>query len=445
MDKPVPTFTIRTLGCKVNQFESEAIAGLLSAAGWVQVDDGPADLYIVNTCAVTGRSAQQSRQYLRHYRRENAQAVIIATGCYATVGKNDINKIGCVDCIVSHAAKYKIPEIAARLVQASDTESLPHFVDDGSAKDMFVCFSTMPVQGSRTRPALKIQDGCNAFCAYCIVPYARGRSVSMPPEHVMAGIEQFSSAGYAEIVLTGIHLGAYGLDFSPPLSLYELLCRIDETTAIGRIRLSSIEPCEISDDIIDLASRSPHICHHFHIPLQSGSDTILARMGRPYTADYFKGRVKKIKGAMPDAAIGIDVLSGFPGESELEFEQTMALIDEIPASYLHVFPFSPRPGTPAAKFSDQVRQSIIKERCRLIRQLGEVKRARFCREQTGRILPVRIEDKRDRATGRLKGVTSNYLTVLVDGEDAPMNQDVFVRIGERVEGLRVWAEAVDTP
>lgn len=438
----MPTFIIKTLGCKVNRFESEAMAALLTAAGWTPAADGPADLCIVNTCAVTGRSAQQSRQYLRHYRRENPGAVIIATGCYATVGKDDILKMDCVDSVVSHDAKYRIPDIVSRRIQSPDPADLPVVVEDGRAEEMFACFSGIPVHGSRTRPALKIQDGCNAFCAYCIVPYARGRSVSMPPERVMAAIEQFSSAGYAEIVLTGIHLGVYGLDLSPPLSLYELLYRIEKTAAIGRIRLSSIEPCEVTDDIIHLVSGSSKICHHFHIPLQSGADDILQRMGRPYTAAFFKDRVAKIKAAMPDAAVGIDVLSGLPGEGVEEFEQTLALLNDIPADYLHVFPFSPRPGTPAATFPGQVRSSVIKERCRLIRGLGETKRARFCGRQEGRILAVRIEDKRDRTTGCLKGVTSNYLTVLAEGHDALLNQDVMVRIGERVEGLRVRAEIV---
>ena len=432
----MPTFTIRTLGCKVNQFESEAVAGLLTAVGWKQITDGPADLYIVNTCAVTGRSAGESRQYLRHYRRENPGAVIIATGCYATVAKADIDDMDCVDCIVSHAAKYKIPDMAARLLRRP-ADDLPRSVEVGSAGEMFACFSTMPVQGSRTRPVMKIQDGCNAFCAYCIVPYARGRSVSMSLEQVLAGIGQFSAAGYPEVVLTGVHLGAWGLDLTPSLTLYRLLERIDTAAVIDRVRLSSIEPGEISDEIIDLAVRSRHICHHFHIPLQSGCDEILSRMGRPYTAAFFKDRVEKIKTGLPDAAIGVDVLVGFPGEDDRAFERTLTLLDGMPVGYLHVFPFSPRPGTPAAGFPDPVKPGTIRERSRLLRQLAETKRAAFCLEQREKAFTVRMEDKRDRATGYLKGVTSNYLTVLVDGDDTLMNQDVVVRVGPRVEGLRV--------
>ena len=414
---------------------------MLTAAGWKQVTDGPADLYIVNTCAVTGKSAGQSRQYLRHYRRENPRAVIIATGCYATVAKADLDSLGCVDSIVGHAAKYKIPELAARLLQRPAGD-LPRSIEEGNAGEMFACFSSMPVQGSRTRPAMKIQDGCNSFCTYCIVPYARGRSVSMPMEKVMDGIEQFSAAGYFEVVLTGIHLGAWGQDLTPPQTLFRLLERIDAAAVIGRVRLSSIEPGEVSDEIIDLAARSRHIGHHFHIPLQSGCDEVLVRMGRPYSAAFFNDRVEKINACLPDAAVGVDVLVGFPGEDDRSFERTLALLDGLPVSYLHVFPFSPRPGTPAAEFPDPVRPAVVRERCRRLRRLADTKKAAFCRRQQGQTCKVRIEDKRDRTTGCLKGVTSNYLTVLVKGSDGLMNQDVIVRIGGRTEGLRVAGEII---
>jgi threonylcarbamoyladenosine tRNA methylthiotransferase MtaB len=321
-------------------------------------------------------------------------------------------------------------------------ETLPRFVDGGSSSDMFACFSAMPVGGSRARPVLKIQDGCNAYCTYCIVPYARGKSVSMSPERVLDAVRQFSAAGYPEVVLTGIHLGAWGLDLTPPQSLYRLLVMIDDTAAIGRVRLSSVEPCELADEIIGLAATSRRVCDHFHLPLQSGSDTILKRMTRPYTAAFFKDRVKKIKAAMPDAAVGVDVLVGFPGEGDREFEETLALLNNLPVSYVHVFPFSPRPGTPACDFDGQVPPSIIRERCRVIRQLGAVRREQFSRRQKGRIATVRIEDERDRLSGCLKGVTSNYLTVLADGDDTLRNQDVRVRIGDPFVGLRVRAEIV---
>ena len=431
------TFTIKTLGCKVNQFESEVMAGLLSAAGWVQRPDGPVDLYIVNTCTVTGKGAGQSRQYLRHCRRENPQAVIIAAGCYATVGADEIRAMGCVDAIVGHAAKYKIPDMAARLLHGG---VMPSSVDEGDAREMFARFSFQPADRSRARPVLKIQDGCNAFCTYCIVPYARGRSVSMAPDQVLGAVREIAAAGYPEVVLTGIHLGAYGLDLSPPQSLYQLLVLIDQNRAVGRIRLSSLEPRELTDEIIGLAANSRRICRHFHLPLQSGSDAVLARMTRPYTAAFFRERVEKIIDAMPAAAIGIDVLVGFPGEGDEEFAQTVSLLNDLPVAYLHIFPFSPRPGTPAADFADPVHPAVISERCRLLRQMGAAFRERFSRRQQGRTATVRIEDKRDRISGLLKGVTDNYLTVLVDADDDLKNRDVCVSLSEPLGGLRVRGE-----
>jgi len=433
------TFTIRTLGCKVNQFESEALAGLLTAAGWQRVSGGPADLCIVNTCTVTGKSAAQSRQYLRQCRRENPGAVVIAAGCYVTVAEKEIQDIGGVDCVVSHAAKYKIPEMAARL-RRRPADGLPRSVDGGSGSEMFSCYSAVPVAGSRARPVLKVQDGCNAFCTYCIVPYARGRSVSMPGDGILAAVRRIAAAGYAEVVLTGIHLGAYGLDLTPPQSLYQLLALINEAKAISRIRLSSVEPCELTDEIIDLAARSGRICGHFHLPLQSGSNKILKRMARPYTAVFFKDRVKTIKAVMPGAAVGVDVLVGFPGEGDDEFAETVSLLNDLPISYLHVFPFSPRPGTPAAGFAGQVKPSVIRERCLALRRMGENRREQFCLQHRGDSTVVRIEDKRDRLTGCLKGVTSNYLTVLVQGDDGLKNKDVSVRIGDSLGGLRVCGE-----
>ncbi|MEW6077737.1 MAG: tRNA (N(6)-L-threonylcarbamoyladenosine(37)-C(2))-methylthiotransferase MtaB [Thermodesulfobacteriota bacterium] len=431
------TFSIVTLGCKVNQFESDALTGLLTAAGWRQVTgNAPADLCIVNTCTVTGRSAGQSRQLLRHFRRENPGAFIIATGCYATVAGGEVRDLECVDCVVSHDAKHKIPEIAARL--RSLPEPIPtESVTGGSSADMFSCFAAAPFTGSRARPVLKIQDGCNAFCSYCIVPHARGRSVSMPPDDVLAAVRRFSSAGYPEVVLTGIHLGAYGLDLMPPHSLYRLLATITETGAIGRVRLSSLEPRELTNDILDLAARSGRICAHFHLPLQSGSDAVLKRMNRPYTAAFFKERVAAVKTIIPEAAIGVDVLCGFPGEGDSEFAETVALLNDLPVSYLHVFPFSSRPGTPAAGFPDPVPPAVISERCRVLRRMSADFRERFSRQQKGRTEIIRIEDQRDRVTGLLKGVTANYLTVLVEGDAAITNRDIPVTIGDCLGGLRV--------
>ncbi|MFP4445778.1 MAG: tRNA (N(6)-L-threonylcarbamoyladenosine(37)-C(2))-methylthiotransferase MtaB [Desulfosudaceae bacterium] len=429
-------FAIKTLGCKVNQFESEAIAASLEADGWCRDSAGPVALCIVNTCTVTGRAAMQSRQAVRRCRREHPGALVVAAGCYATVDAGALRATGCADLIVTHAAKHRLPELIRERLAA--VGGVPELVDESDHPGVFPCYPVLPVGvGDRARPFLKIQDGCNAFCTYCIVPHARGRSVSMPAAEVLSRLEGFSAAGYAEVVLTGIHLGAYGRDLPEALTLLDLLQHVDGNPDLPRIRLSSIEPLELTDEIIDLAGRSDMICDHFHIPLQSGADWILKKMGRPYSAEVFTGRVERIRRQLPRAAIGADLLVGFPGEDESAFGATFDLIRGLPLTYLHVFPFSPRRGTPAFDYPDHVSSSIIRERCRCLRELGERKKAEFARRQKGTTTTIRVEDRRDRETGCLKGVTANYLTVLLDGGDVLQGQKISVRIGEYLEGLRV--------
>lgn len=436
------SFIIKTLGCKVNQFESDVLAAKLMALGWRRADAAgrPADLCIVNTCTVTGRGAMQSRQMIRRLKRENPDAFLIATGCYATTGPVELAETGCVDRVVPHADKHRLPAMVADLAACPpDQENGPPMssVDtDDRFAGLCACFAGV----SRTRPFLKIQDGCNAFCTYCIVPHARGESVSMKPGDVMAAIGSLGNAGYHEVVLTGIHLGAYGLDLSPPTSLHALLCRILESGHIRRVRLSSIEPGELTDELIQLAADHDGICDHFHIPLQSGADGILKKMGRPYSSAFFAGRVNRIKTLIPNAAIGVDVLVGFPGEDDGAFEETYNLIDTLPVTYLHVFPFSPRQGTPAHDYGGQVPDSVIKERTARLRRLGNVKKEKFSAGQRGRTLDIAIEGERDRRTRLLKGVTTNYLTVLLDGDDGIKGDVVTVVIEEPVSGLWVRAQ-----
>ncbi|MDY6903051.1 MAG: tRNA (N(6)-L-threonylcarbamoyladenosine(37)-C(2))-methylthiotransferase MtaB [Thermodesulfobacteriota bacterium] len=435
------TFIIKTLGCKVNQYESEVISAGLVASGWERAAGswGPADLCIVNTCTVTGRGDMQSRQMIRRLRRENPQSIVIATGCYATTGAEELDATNCVDRVVPHSDKHRVPAIAEGIMAHHPVASGPLERTHG----FFECRLTMPgtdASGSRTRPFLKIQDGCNAFCTYCIVPYARGRSVSMPPDDVLAAVRALGDAGYHEVVLTGIHIGAYGLDLSPPTSLYALLCRILESGNIKRIRLSSIEPRELTDDLIQLAADHDGICDHFHIPLQSGADAILKKMGRPYMSSFFADRVERIKALMPHAAIGADILAGFPGEDDRAFEETCDLIVSLPVTYLHVFPFSPRKGTPAWDYSDHVPPAVIKERTTRLRHLGNAGKTAFSAGEQGRILYVPVEGKRDQDSGRLKGVTANYLTVLFDGPDDLKGAFVPVKIGNPVKGLCVRAQ-----
>ncbi len=366
-------FSIKTLGCKVNQFESETLEQALVSQGYRPAcGQEEADICVINTCTVTQKASMQSRQAIRQAIRANPEARILVTGCYAQTEPEVIQKIAGVRDIVGHSDKSRIPEIlslteepksrrAERPIVANFRSSaLPNFHKQG-----------------RTRPFLKIQDGCNAFCAYCIVPFARGKSRSLPIESVLESISRLKADGIHEIVLTGIHLGHYGLDLEPGTCLNDLLIAVESAALMERIRISSIEPAEISNELIDRIADSKIFCHHFHIPLQSGDNEVLKRMNRPYTREMFHHIVCRIHDRIPDAAIGADVLVGFPGESDAAFDQTVSLIEALPITYLHVFPFSPRKGTPAYSFADQIPHSIVKARCSTLRAIGKAKKNAF--------------------------------------------------------------------
>lgn len=440
-------FYIATLGCKVNQYESDGIASQLIEKGWQKVDKVEnADFCIVNTCAVTSKGAMQSRQQIRSIAKANLSSKIIVTGCYAQTSPDEIRKIEGVDLIVGYDDKFRLSDIIE--------------IEDGDIKEKEVVtpFFKPAVTGDKTRAYLKIQDGCNAFCTYCIVPYSRGRSSSMPPDDVIEHLLHLSSKGYKEAILTGIHVGAYGVDFKESSSiiskhdknnienveadkisspLTQLLIEINRIKPIHRVRLSSIEPKELTDEIINLAAKNSILCDHFHIPLQSGDDTILKRMGRPYNSDLFSNLINKIYNILPNAAIGVDILVGFPGESNQAFENTLNLIKQLPISYLHVFPFSPRKGTKAYDYPDKVNNTIVKERSAIIRELGFQKRRDFEDRLINQNAYLEhhiesvVQDKRDDKTGKLIAITSNYLSVLVDGNDELKRQIVKIKLEGR--------------
>ena len=435
-------YIISTLGCKVNQHESDILAAGLRAYGWQAADRAEkADVCIVNTCTVTQRASMQSRQLIRQLQRQHPGACLIVTGCYAQIAPGEIAAIEGVHMIAGHSRKADLP---AMIVQAAgDAAAAPLCAVDRLSPQMRFSVPEAPVPGSRTRPYLKIQDGCNSFCTYCIVPYARGRSRSMPPAEVLGHLHQLGAMGYHEAVLTGIHLGVYGVDRQPAGSLLALLEAIAQERPLARIRLSSIEPNELSDALIDRVAASDLFCPHFHLPLQSGDNTILKRMHRPYSRELFRQRVVHIKRRLPEAAVGADVLVGFPGEDEAAFEQTCRLIESLPLTYLHVFPFSARPGTPAAGYGDQVPSDIIKRRTARVRALGAAKKQAFLQSALGRETDVLLETRRDPATGLLKGLTPNYLTVLLDGHDDCMNTIVPVALQRIVKGHRLEGRIVD--
>jgi threonylcarbamoyladenosine tRNA methylthiotransferase MtaB len=450
-------FKIITLGCKVNQCESESLGVALREADWWPApEDCPAGLCIINTCTVTGKASMQSRQAIRRAIRANPGACIVVTGCYAQTESEALMKIEGIDLIIGHGDKHRVAElIDAHLDETSgDTrpgmilEPKPELIqpkiliNDVMRAREFKQIPAVP-NGDRARPSLKIQDGCDAFCTYCIVPYARGRSRSMPVSDVMASIGRLSAAGYREVVISGIHLGSYGRDLQPRTNLHEILRRIDEEAIIDRIRLSSIEPLELTGAIIDLVAASDRFCRHFHVPLQSGDNGVLGRMHRPYTREVFQDVVLRIYDKIPHATIGADVLIGFPGESEAAFSNTYDTVKDLPIAYLHVFPFSPRKKTPAAAYTDPVPTEVVKERCRRMRELGGAKRKAFYRRSLGQTFDVLVESERDGETGLLKGVSSNYLTVLLEGGDALKNCIVPVCVERVWPGKLAFGRRVD--
>jgi threonylcarbamoyladenosine tRNA methylthiotransferase MtaB len=372
---------------------------------------------------VTGKAAMQSRQAVRKAVRDNPHAVIVVTGCYAQTAPNEIQSIEGVDYVVGHGDKLHIADLVAPSgPKPAATTVVRRDIDEECAFEPFP--SVVPDE--RTRAFLKIQDGCNAFCTYCIVPYARGRSRSMPAGDVRLHLDDLAGKGFREVVLTGIHLGAWGKDLVPRTTLAALAASIEKKRSALRIRFSSIEPTEIEAGLVRLVATCPtSLCPHFHIPLQSGDDGILERMGRPYTREAFSQTIADIHRAVPYAAIGADILVGFPGEDDAAFGRTAALVEQLPVAYLHVFPFSPRKGTPAAGFKPKVRESIVKQRCKLLRQLSKEKRARFYRANVGRVVEVLIESV---GSGYARGLSENYLPVVIPGSGSAANSLVRVRI-----------------
>ncbi len=432
-------FRIITLGCKVNQSESESVAQGLIDKGWeVSNGDDSVDVWVVNTCAVTAKAAMQSRGEVRRAVRSGGRVVV--TGCYAQTDPGEIERIDGVERILGTADKDKQIELISSALHDGQERVIHRDIREET------CFPLTPlaVSGGKTRAFLKIQDGCDSFCTYCIVPYARGRSRSMPVFEVLKRISALQKRGYREIVLAGVHLGRYGMDFDPPVSFVELLQRIKQRCDSVLIRLSSLEPNEINDDMIALVSSSDGFCRHFHIPLQSGDDGVLKNMGRPYTSGLFVSQVQKIHERIPDAAIGADVLVGFPGESDSRFQNTCSLIESLPLTYLHVFPFSPRKGTPAEKMSGKISEPVINQRCKMLRKIGSEKKRTFYNRYIGKETNALIIGSSGSSHKPSKGLTSNYIPLKIFG-NTETNTIAKVRIESVDPGLTVFARPVETP
>ena len=410
---------ILTLGCKVNQVESAALDNAFRAAGCALVDTREqADLYIINTCAVTGRAGQQSRQSIRAALRRNPEARILVTGCYAQAEADSIRQIDPRILVIGNSHKEQL--VAAALGQIPAPLPLPMT----EKKDVFA----LPIQHfpGHTRAFLRVQDGCNNFCSYCIVPYTRGRSRSLPKAQVLRQAALFAKGGYREIVVTGINVGRYGLDLKEGETLVSLLTRLCADFPGIRFRLSSVEPTEVDQVFLDFARTTPNFMPHFHLPLQSGEDRILALMGRRYRTADFAEKLQLLHERFPLAGIGCDVLTGFPGETELEAARTRAFLESLPVSFLHVFPYSKRPGTRAAALPGHLPQSVKAERAALLHELDARLRRRFYAANLGRRVQVLAE--RSLKPGLLEGFSENYLPVRFAGPETLINSVAAVRL-----------------
>ncbi|SFU93692.1 tRNA (N(6)-L-threonylcarbamoyladenosine(37)-C(2))-methylthiotransferase MtaB [Alicyclobacillus macrosporangiidus] len=384
----MPTVAFHTLGCKVNFYDTEAIWRLFKAAGYQQVPfDERADVYVINTCTVTNTGDRKSRQMIRRAVRTNPDATVVVTGCYAQVAPDEVAKIAGVDLVVGNDRKTQI----VRLVEQVQREQHPYQAVGNILKTREFEEMDVPFFEERTRANLKIQDGCNNFCTFCIIPYARGLIRSRKPENIVAQATKLAKAGYREIVLTGIHTGGYGADLDGyRLShLLEELERIDE---LYRVRISSIEASEIDDRLIDVLGRSRKVCRHLHIPLQAGHDEVLRRMNRHYRVAEYADKLARLRAALPDVAVTTDVIVGFPGETDAYFEASAAFVREMAFSQLHVFPYSPRKGTPAARFTDQVPEEVKEARVQRMLRLSEDLARTYAAAHVGRTLEVIPEE-----------------------------------------------------
>ncbi len=417
-----------TLGCKVNSYETEAIWQLFQRAGYERTDfDSTADVYVINTCTVTNTGDKKSRQMIRRAVRRNPDAVIVVTGCYAQTSPAEVLSIPGVDVVVGTQGRDKLLEY----VEQYRRERRPVNAVKNIMKTREFEELDVPSFTERTRASLKIQEGCNNFCTFCIIPWARGLLRSRKPESVLQQARTLVEAGYKEIVLTGIHTGGYGEDFEE-YKLADLLWDLDKIDGLKRIRISSIEASQIDERIIEVLNTSDKMCRHLHIPLQAGDDAVLKRMRRKYTVAEYKEKIEQIKAAMPQVAITTDVIVGFPGETEEQFENGYQLIKELQFAELHVFPYSIRTGTPAARMPDQVPAEIKQERVQRLIALSNQLSFDYAQQFVGDVLDV-IPERRYKESpdsGLLVGYSDNYIQIAFPGNDELIGKVCRVRLDE---------------
>ena len=426
-----------TLGCKVNQYETEAMEEMFEKNVYSIVgEDDYSDIYVINTCTVTNLSDRKSRQFIRKSKKNNPGAIVAVVGCYSQVSPEEVETIEGVDVIIGTSERNRIVELCE---EAARTKRRINIVRPVKTYKEFEKINIDELK-SRTRAFVKIQDGCNQFCSYCIIPYARGPIRSREFVDIEDEVVKLAKAGFKEVVLTGIHVASYGKDLKKE-SLGEVIDKISLIEGIERIRLSSLEPTLIDEDFMGIMTKSPKICDHFHLSLQSGSDTVLERMNRKYTTSEYREKVELIRKYLPDAGITTDIIVGFPGETEEEFSETLRFVEEVGFSRIHVFKYSPRKGTPAATMDNQVHGEIKNRRSEALIGLGDRLSEEFNKRYIGSSMDVLYEEHTKRNLNIYEGYTSNYIRVKVFSPDGIIGEIRSTRLeeskGSVVEGALI--------
>ena len=438
-----------TLGCRLNQVDTQQLQTLFEARGFRTVDFGePADVVVVNTCTVTARAEFSDRQMIRRAARVSPDARLVVTGCWAQTSPDDVAAMSEVDLIVGNGDKARLPDLL-HIVGAARTQ-----VSD-IARARTIDIALVGRWHGRSRAFLKVQDGCQHRCAFCVVPFARGTSRSLEPKVVLDQARLLVEAGHLEVVLTGVDLGHYGADLVPRTTLATLLRSLVEVPGLRQVRLSSLLPAYFTPDLVEIVTTSSLVAPHFHIPLQSGSPRVLRLMRRPYDLRMYRALVERLAAARPGLGLGTDLIAGFPGETDADFAETMACVEELPFSYLHVFPYSPRKGTEATQLPGRLDSRTINRRSRALRDAGRAKGDAFRRCLVGRVEDVLVLETRDRTSGGLVGLTGSYVEVVFPGPERLMRTLARVRVtdahGDRAVGeldvdeARAAAYAADEP
>ena len=425
-----------TLGCKVNQYETEAMLEMFEKDGYEQVgSEDYADVYVINTCTVTHMSDRKSRQYIRRMKKKNPDAIIAVVGCYSQVSPEEILSIDEVNLVMGTNDRKKIVEEVKKI----DASRKVSTVDDIMKVKAFEEIEINKTNG-KTRAFMKIQDGCDRYCSYCIIPYARGRVRSRDLESIVKEVENLASNGYKEVVLTGIHVASYGKDIKETdIKLLDVIKQINDIEGIERIRLSSVEPILFTDEFVEAVSAMDKVCPHYHLSLQSGCDETLKRMKRRYTTEEYKTIVDRLRAAIPNVSITTDVIVGFPGETNEEFDKTYEFLKDIELTYMHIFKYSPRKGTPAATMENQVDPSTKHERSEKLLQLNEENFKKFGQKMLDKEFNVLFEQKV--GDNKFEGLTENYVKVIVESDKDLSEQILKVKIkdvkNEFLEGILV--------